>query len=224
MPGPAMSEDLKAIAVQIRRERDRLRKREARAQAKRGSLRMTLTQIIVVCLLVQVCGDAGATASQWILHTKTQKRKQRKLVEEWTQDQLQLLAQLLHDERKAEAIKWRYPPNDTYARCRQKAYDYLAEARLHEWLLKKNYDTGVAPSTKELVTEYVHLWPRSGVPGTRNTGLRVFAKSDRAQRYWAYRWRRRWKVSHRKLKILPPVSEEECEKKVIFCRRFWALF
>ena len=212
MPGAAMSEELKAIAAQIRRERDRLRKREARAQAKWGSLQMTLKQIIVACLLVQLCGDAGATASQWILHTKSRTRKQRKLLNTWKQDQLQLLAQLMHDERKAEATKWRYPPNDTYARCRQAAYDYLAEARLHEWLLKQNYDTGVAPSTQELVTEYVRLWPHSGVPGIRNTALLVFSPHASFKRKWAQRWRCRWKVSHRKLKILPPVSAEECEK------------
>ena len=69
MPGQAMSEELNGIAAQIRRERDRLRKREARAQAKWGSLQMTRKQIIVACLLVQLCGDAGATASQWILKT-----------------------------------------------------------------------------------------------------------------------------------------------------------
>ena len=201
MPMPANTEDLKAIAVQIRRERDRFRKQEARAQAKRGSLRMTLTQIIVVCLLVQVCGDAGATASQWILHTKSKKSKQRKLVKQWKPDPLQLLAQLMHDERKAEATKWRYPPNETYARCRQAAYDYLAEARLHEWLLHQNYTTGVAPSTQELVTEYVRLWPHSGVPGIRNTALLVFSPHASFKRKWAQRWRRRWKVSHRKLKI-----------------------
>ena len=199
MPGPAMSEELKAIAAQIRRERDRLRKREARSQAKRGSLQMTLKQIIVACLLVQVCGDAGATASLWILHTKSRTRKQRKLLEAWRQDQLQLLAQLMHDERKAEATKWLYCRTERYARCRQAAYDFLAESRLHEWLLNQNYDTGVAPTTQELVTEYARLWPHSGVPGIRNTALLVFSQRASFKRKWAQRWRRRWKVSHRKL-------------------------
>ena len=138
----------------------------------------------------------------------------------WGQDQLQLLAQLLHDERQAEAKKWRYPPNPTYAQCRQAAYDFLAESCLHEWLQHQNHFTGIAPTTEELVTEYARLWPHSGVPGIRNSALFVFSQSTIFKRKWAQRWRRRWKVSHRKLKILPPVSAEECEKKVIFGLRF----
>ena len=135
---------------------------------------MTLTQLIVACLLVQVCGDAGRTAGLWIRHTKTKTRKQRKLMKAWEQHRLQLLAQLLHDERKAEATKWRYPPTQTYARCRQAAYDFIAETQLHAWVQKQNLETGVAPTSEELLTEYFRLWPHAGVPGIENTAQAVF--------------------------------------------------
>ena len=208
MQARAMPEQLQDTAAQIRRARDRLRKQDARSQAKRGSLHMTLTQISIACLLVQVCGDAGATAGLWIRHTKTRTRKQRKLMKAWEQDRLQLLAQLLHDDRKAEATKWRYPPTQTYAHCRQAAYDFLAESQLHAWLQRQNLEAGLAPTSEELVTEYARLWPHAGVPGIRNTALFVFAQKATVKRKWAQRWRRRWKVSHRKLEIVPPLSAE----------------
>ena len=131
----------------------------------------------------------------------------------WEQDRLQLLAQLLHDERKAEATKWRYPPTQTYAHCRQAAYDFLAESQLHAWLQRQNLEAGLAPTSEELVTEYARLSPHAGVPGIRNTALFVFAQKATFKRKWAQRWRRRWKVSHRKLKILPPLSAEGCDKQ-----------
>ena len=185
MQARAMPEQLQDTAAQIRRARDRLRKQDARSQAKRGSLHMTLTQIIVACLLVQVCGDAGATAGLWIRHTKTRTRKQVQLMKTWEQHRLQLLAQLLHDERKAEATKWRYPPTQTYA---QAAYDFLAESQLHAWLQRQNLEAGLAPTSEELVTEYARLWPHAGVPGIRNTALFVFAHKATCKRTWAQRW------------------------------------
>ena len=192
---------------------------------------MTLTQIIVACVLVQVCGDAGKTASHWIRHTKSKTRAQRKRMKAWEQHRLQLLAQLLHDERKAEATKWRYPPTQTYAHCRQAAYDFIAEMQLHAWVQKQNLETGVAPTSEELLSEYFRLWPHAGVPGIKNTAQAVFVGKPAFKRKWAERWRRRWKVSYGKLKILPPMTAGECEKKVIsgrrfrtlFCPHFWAL-
>ena len=94
---------------------------------------------------------------------------------------LQLLAQVLHDERKAEATKWRYPPTQTYAHCRQAAYDFLAESHLHAWLQNQNYDTGIAPTTEELVTECARRWPHSGVPGIWNTALFLLAPKSNIQ-------------------------------------------
>ena len=137
----------------------------------------------------------------------------------WEQHRLQLLAQLLHDERKAEATKWRYPPTQTYAHCRQAAYDFLAESQLHAWLQRQNLEAGLAPTSEELVTEYARLWPHAGVPGIRNTALFVFAQKATFKRKWAQRWRRRWTVSHRKLKLLPPLSAENA-KTCHFGRRF----
>ena len=181
---------------------------------------MTLTQIIVACLLVQVCGDAGRTAGLWIRHTKTKTNKQRKLMKAWEQHRLQLLAQLLHDERKAEATKWRYPPTQTYAHCRQAAYDFLAEAQLRAWVQKQNLEAGLTPTSEELFTESARLWPRAGVPGIRNTARFVVAQTAACRRKWAQRWRRRWKVSHPKLKILRPVSAEQWKKRSSFGRQF----
>ena len=100
----AMIEQRKDTALHIRRERDRLRKARQRAEAKRSCLHMSLKQIIVSCLLVQVCRDAGATAGLWILHTKTKTRKGRQLMQAWGQDELQLLAQLLHDESRGKEV------------------------------------------------------------------------------------------------------------------------
>ena len=119
MQARAMREQLQDTAAQIFRARDRLRKQDARSQAKRGSLHMTLTQIIVACLLVQVCGDAGATAGLWIRHTKTRTRKQRKLMKAWEQDRLQLLAQLLHDEKQKQRSGATLPPRHTRTAAKQ---------------------------------------------------------------------------------------------------------
>ena len=112
------------------------------------------------------------------------------------------------------------PPTEHYAKCRQKAYNFIAEARLHTWVEQQNYQTGLAPTSEELIHEYARAWPHSGVPGIQNTARFLLSSKPWARRKWAQRWRRRWKVSHRKLKILPPMSREECEKKVIFGRRF----
>ena len=173
---PAAPDQRKDTSAQIRRERDRLRKREARWLAKRDLLHLTLKQIIVTCMLVQACGDDGVTAGFWIHHSKTKTRKQRELMKSWPQERLQLLAQLLHDERQAEATKWRYPSTPTYAQCRQAAYDFLAESRLHAWVRSQNYDSGIAPTTEELLTEYARFWPHAGVPGIRNTALFILAR------------------------------------------------
>ena len=130
----------------------------------------------------------------------------------WEQHRLQLLAQLLHDERKAEATKWRYPPTQTYAHCRQAAYDFIAETQLHAWVQKQNLETGVAPTSEELLAEYFRLWPHAGVPGIENTAQAVFVGTPTLKRKWAQRWRRRWRVSHGKPKALPPMTAETCEK------------
>ena len=98
-------------------------------------------------MLVEECGDAGQTAALWIRHTKSKTIKQRELMKAWEQHRLQLLAQLLHDERRADAPQWRYPRTEIYAHCRQQAYNFIAETQLHAWVQKQNLDTGVAPTS-----------------------------------------------------------------------------
>ena len=202
----------------------RIGMQRARAQKKLEQFRMFKTQLLITCMLVQICANDGATAGLWIRHTRSRTKKERERLQGWDHEQLRFMALLFHAEHCSEATKWRYPPTEHYAKCRQKAYNFIAEARLHTWVEQQNYQTGLAPTSEELIHEYARAWPHSGVPGIQNTARFLLSSKPWARRKWAQRWRRRWKVSHRKLKILPPMSREECEKKVIFRRSFRALF
>ena len=203
---------LRATEAAIRRVKENLRKQKQRLKKKQHDVSMTIQQKYVTCILVHVCNDDGTTAAHYIAQKKN-KQKHKKTLEAWTHENLRLLAQIWRDECIGDAMKWRYPPNAIYARARQCAYDFIAERLLHEWLLETNMEKGVAPTSQQLLEHFLVLWPHAGVPGIANTPRFLLQQGAKFQRLWIYRWRKRWRVLYRRLRILPPLSAEEVEKR-----------
>ena len=52
---------------------------------------------------------------------------------------------------------------------------------------KQNLETGVAPTSEELLTEYFRLWPHAGVPGIENTAQAVFVGTPTLKSKWVHR-------------------------------------
>ena len=111
MDAAALKALRKEQSAEIRRMKRRIGMQRARAQKKLEQFRMFKTQLLITCMLVQICADDGATAGLWIRHTRSRTKKERERLHGWDHEQLRFMALLFHAEHCSEATKWRYPPH-----------------------------------------------------------------------------------------------------------------
>ena len=92
------------------------------------------------------------------------------------------------------------------------AAKWLAEKLVFEWLVQCNFK-GVAPSTTQVVEQYIVCWPEASLGQVAEKHFADRCTAFRCQEWWARSFRKRWLFTYRKLPTQPPQNEDQLREK-----------
>ena len=96
------------------------------------------------------------------------------------------------------------------------AHKYIMEHRLHEWISTLNCCQGVAPSRAQVVAELPGCISIHAPAEIRERLCRCVQGTARKQRRWLARFRKRWQIGYRMLKVQDQLPFEEKRQKARF--------
>lgn len=193
----------------ISRQIAALRQRMQREAAARQRSYFTRCQMICTVAVYVLGGHNLAVAVAFALQRRPAARE--KITAEALADTIANWYLACSDKQELAFLD---PHTDAEKRTRQAALEWLAEHRVHAWVLKQNSCHGVAPSSLEMLTEFAEQCRRLGAHRRLLEAELLLERQGHGARQWSLRFRRRWNIRMGRMKAREPCSPAEISERV----------